>query len=309
MVTKQLIVSALLSLPLMVACAGQAPEPAWSPSTNQPGYAEDYPARVASLKDRFDSQERTAAQLERGFSAYPEALKEPSFAHVKAMVGQADEAGRSGTFAARVAEVEAVQRFFLEEKEPIHQRVAGAVTYAAKKENCTADLYGAAARGVDKAIEQQSEERLRSRNAAHRYIEENQDVLGKPNIEALEKQADEVALASFLANVGLELTRRDLEALLSEAEDVDATLDRAMEEQGAARSHGARSEAERKVAEERYKAASTAKSKLKGELEAARQALDKMTKRIEAARKSYEEALEGLEQRLEQKAETQGSKS
>ena len=126
----------------------------------------------------------------------------------------ADAEGKSSSYAAQALEGETVARFWDEEKQPLHQKIGGAVSYAGKQKECSKecgdDLGGVAAGASDRAVEKQLEERQQRLGEVHRFVEEHEDALGKPNMDPAEKQANGIAQLSHLTHVRLELYRREL---------------------------------------------------------------------------------------------------
>jgi chromosome segregation ATPase len=297
-----------LLLALSLGCASKQDPPLFAPSSDQPAYAERYPAALGSTRERFQEQETQATELSGRFSGYPDELNDPQWNHVREVVDRADHSGRSGTYAQKLEEIEHVQTFFEEEEQELNRQVGGAVSYAAKQKGCDAEVGGAAAHGMKKAVEKQIEKRLREYNEAHRYIEEHEDALGKNNIEKLEKQADEIAHASYLANVGVEATRRELKVMIEEAKDVESTLDKTIEEYGKAEQDPGRSDKEKQVARDRGEAAKAAKARIESEVQQAQKSLEELEGRIENLKKAYEDALEALRKKIEEKQKEQEAK-
>lgn len=296
----------LLGLALAALAASgcaQAPGPVAAPSGEQPAYAEAYPARLGGLRSRFASDETAARSSIAEFKAYPDKVKGANYQQVKAIVERADESGRSSDYADAALEAESIQRFLEEEKDPLRQKVAGGVAYAAKQKDCSEDLGGAAVASMERGIDKQLEERLRRHNEAHRYIEEHADELGKANADTLEKQADVIARTSHIAFVRLELYRRDLEASLDEASDARSTLARTVTESDTALAEGKPSAKRRAVLERRKSAAQAASSQLDSEVEQGRAALTEMEQRIGNLQREYDTALEALVDDLERRAE------
>jgi hypothetical protein len=211
---------------LAAAGCAQKQAPPAAPSGEQAGYAERYPARLEHVRAHFASDETEARAGFSEFKGFPDALRNANFEATREVVLRADAAGKSSTYTEASLEAETVNRFFDEEKEGLRQKVGGAVSYAAEQKQCSEDLGGAAVGAMERGVNKQLEERLRSYNEAHRYIEDHQDELGKPNLDTLEKQADKIARASNVAHVRLELYRREIEALLDDSSSVRSTLDR-----------------------------------------------------------------------------------
>lgn len=292
----------LFSLLLLTAACAQQPAPVAAPSGDFAGYAERYPNRLTDVRTRFAEEENRARSSLAEFKAYPDSLKNPDYARVKDVVTRADQTGRASAYSEASLEAEAVQRFFDEEKDPLRQKVAGGVSYAAKQKDCSEDLGGTAVASMERGVEKQLEERLRGRSDADRYIEDHEDQLGKPNVETLRKQADTIARTSHVAHVRLELYRRELEGLLGESSSVRSTLDRSTEESDAAIADAKSSKSRKAVAERRRSAAQEARGKLDAEVEQGQKALSEMEQRITALKRDYDAALDALLDDLDARA-------
>ena len=136
-----------------------------------------------------------------------------------------------------------VARFWTDEKDSLNQKGGrrGAVGGAKPKE-CTVDVASPAIGALDHA----GVDKASSKSALHmptteaeRYIEDHQDALGKlANLEKLQKQADDIALASYLVHVRVKQIKLELARQVDEASDVKKTLARsAPRRPGGARGH------------------------------------------------------------------------
>lgn len=288
---------------LALGCAEQQAA-VTAPSGDQASYAEAYPTKLEAVRAGFAEDETAARKTFPQLKELPGSLKNTDYEHVVTVVERADKEGRSGTYAETAREAETIQRFLTEEKEPLRQKVAGGVNYAAKQKNCDEELGSSAVFAMERGIDKQLEERLHARSDAHRYIEEHQEELGKGNVEALEKHADEIARTSYLVNVRLELHRRELEAMLSEAGSAESTLDRVIRENDAVLADDKATKSRKAVAQRRKDAAEAAKARIDADVEAAQRALDEMQGRITNAQREYQAALDALIEDLEQRAKT-----
>jgi len=285
-----------------VACTQKA-GPVASPSGEQAGYAERYPARLEHVRARFASDEAKARGGLSEFKGFPDALRNPNFEKTREVVIRADAAGKSSAYTEASLEAETVTRFFDEEKDGLRQKVGGAVAYAAGQKNCSEDLGGAAVGAMERGVDKQLEERLRSYNEAHRYIEDHQDELGKANVDTLEKQSDKISRASNLAHVRLELYRREIEALLADAGSVRSTLDRTTQESDAVLADASASKGKKAVAQRRRTAAQTARAALDSEVDQGKRSVEEMQQRIATLQKEYQAALDALTDDLSKRAE------
>ncbi|HEY2736269.1 MAG TPA: hypothetical protein VGI70_19860, partial [Polyangiales bacterium] len=173
-----------------------------------------------------------------------------------------------------------------------------AAQYAAKQKECTVDVaspaIGALDRGVDKALE----ERLRGHDEAHRYIEDHQDALGKPNLEKLQKQADDISLASYLVHVRVKELKLELSRMVDDASDVKKTLGRDDTEARSVIADPAASKGAKATAQTRATAAEGASANIDSEVDQAKRAVADMDARSQQLEKDYSAALTALEQAL-----------
>jgi hypothetical protein len=288
----------------VTACQQQQQQPLYASSAEEPAYAERYPAELAAARTRFAKDESEVTTLTGEFQKYPDELDKPSWPVVASVVEEADRAGKSWDYAAGMSEEGAVRDFYEEEKKPLVQKVGGAVDYAAKEKKCEeVEFYGPVAGGLERGVNQQLEERLRSRSVAQRTIEDNQEAIGKQNVEKLEKQADKIALASYLVNVRLPQTKRDIDAALADASGVKKTLARTKEQAKAVEDNPQASKAAKQLAQKRSAAAAEAEAQLDSEVAEAQKLSEQIEQRTSAAKKTYEDALDALESAIKARAE------
>jgi DNA anti-recombination protein RmuC len=158
-------------------------------------------------------------------------------------------------------------------------------------------------------VEKQLEKRLRENNEGQRFIEDNSDSLGTANVKTLQEQADEISLASYLANVGVKQTRKDLQARIEESTAVKNTLDREIEATKKASQDPARSEGEKAQAQKRQQAAEAAKAKIDSEVQQAQQLQQQLEERIKKVQEAYQKSLEDLRKKIDEKAKEKGSET
>jgi hypothetical protein len=292
-------------VPFVVGLVGcTRPQPAlYASAADQPAYAERYPAALGSTLNVYLTDEQQAHTLASGFTKYPDQLDKPSWPAVLDVVDAADQAGKSGDLANGMAQAEAVRGFYASAKDPIHQKVAGSVDYAAKQKQCDAELAGTAVGAMDRAIDQELDDSVRSHNAATRVIEDNQDALGKQNQDKLQKAADQIALASYIVHVRMPQTKQNLDASLGDASAVKRTLERDQEHAKAVLDDPHASKSAKVTADKRSAAASNALAALDAEIADAKKQSDEMEKRTQAAQKDYEQALDALRTELKKRAD------
>ena len=299
------LVLCTFSLLTSLACSKQPP-PLTAPSGEQPSYAEQYPTQLNTLRTRFAADEAKVRAALPQLEPAAQKLDRADPATVKQLFELADAEGKSSAYANQALEAETVSRFWDEEKQPLHQKIGGAVSYAGKQKECSKecgdDLGGVAAGSSDRAVEKQIEERQQRQGENHRFVEEQEDALGKANMDAAEKQAGAIAQLSHLTHVRLELYRRELEGSLSEASDVRSTLERTEKESDAVLADPKASKSRRALAEKRKASAVSARAALDGEVDQAKAALKDMEQREKQLVADYDKAFDALNDGLEQKA-------
>ena len=294
---QELTPIALLVTGLLSACSTR-PAPAFASSANESGYAERYPAALLAVRTEFANDETRAREIFSAFSNYPGALTAPDGEQVLGVVTRADAAGKSGSYAQEMDEQSHVTRFFSEEKDGLNQKVGGAAQYAAKQKECTVDVASPAIGALDHGVDKALETRLRDHDEAQRYIEDHQDALGKPNLEKLQKQADDITLASYLVHVRVKQLKLELTRLTDEASDVKKTLAHSDTDAQAVLADSAASKPAKTTAQSRATAAKTASTGLDIEVEQAKRAVEEMDARTDKLDKDYSAALDGLEKAL-----------
>jgi formamidopyrimidine-DNA glycosylase len=156
---------------------------------------------------------------------------------------------------------------------------------------------------MDRAVDQQLDESVRSHNAATRVIEDNQDALGKQNLDKLQKAADQIALASYIVHVRMPGTKRNLDASLADASTVKSTLEHDQERAKAVLDDPHASKAAKMTADKRSAAAANALAALDPEIADAKKQSDEMEKRTQAAQNDYEQALRALRDDIRSRAD------
>lgn len=288
-----------------LACSKQPP-PLTAASGEQPGYAEHYPASLTNLRSRFAADEAKVQSALPELEPSAQKLDKSDPATLAQLFELADAEGRSGAYANQALEAQTVSRFWDEEKQPLHQKIAGAVAYAGKQKSCVKecsdDLGGVAAGASDRAVEKQLEERQQRLGEVHRFVEDHEEQLTKPNADAAEKQANTIALLSHISHVRLELYRRELSASLAEASSVRSTLQRTQKESDEVLADAKASKSRRALAEKRKASATAALTALDAEVEQGEKAVQDMEQRQKKIAADYDKAFEALIDGLEAKA-------
>jgi hypothetical protein len=281
----------------------EAPEPQIASSAGESGYAARFPSELSAARGELQTDESNINMLTGKFPAYPAELDKPAWNHVLTVVDKADQAGRSQSYVDRAGETQVVQRFFDEEKDELNKKVGGAAQYAAIQKGCKeADVYGAVAHGLKEGVNKSLEKRLRERNEAEAYIQDNQEALGKTNVPKLEKQADDIAYASYLANIAVVQVKVRLKAMVAQGKDVSSTLDRTIADAQATAGDASRADADKKAAQKRLEAAQQAKQSIDSEVQQAEATLKDIDKRIQTIQEGYKKALDALRTDIQNKA-------
>lgn len=296
-----LLVAACIGFSALAGCSNQKPEPQVASSAGMQGYASRYPSQLAATRGQFDQQESQAGQLTGAFAAYPDQVNKPNWSDYSTMVDLADSSGRSRAYVERAKADNDVKDFFDAKKDKIEQKVGGAANYAIKQKGCKVDVYGTTAHALETAVTKQLEKRMQERNEADSFIDDHQDSLGKTNVDTLKKQADDIALASYLSNIADVQTKVDLARRVAEASDVKKTLQRSIKEEQAASTDTKLSDGERKAAQQRLQADQDAESRIDSELSQAQTVMKQLDSRIQKLKDQYNQALKALKQKIQQK--------
>jgi hypothetical protein len=287
----------------LTACADKRPKPIMVSSAGMPSYAISYPERLNTeatllVADRQQASEQSQKLHTRTTDLKPGA--DPAM--LLAIVRQADQAGRSEAFVQANAEARGLREFWEEERGPIAARVNGAAQKQLTESKCgtcgETDLGGPISYAMGAGIDKQLEKRLRACNEAHVLIEYNKDRLGAQNVPAIQKLADDIAMTSYQVNVALPQSRNRIEAMLDERDDVDDTLERAIQWERDFQASNP-SAGEKKESQERQAVLEKSRAELPAAVNAAAVASKDLDPQIESLRERYATAIETLEKDLE----------
>jgi hypothetical protein len=277
-----------------VACGAPPPEPQIASSAPQPGYAEHYPQELQDIATGFSQRESEVKKVVGEMPEYPNQLKNAPPDHVVAVYERADQAGKSYAYVERLREVQGTRAFFDAEGDEVAKKVAGACQYAAKQKGCEADVGGAAAHALKEGVDKQLEKRLRDSSDAHLYIDRYKNVLGKENADALDKQADDISYASYLANIEMVERKVRLKRIVEEADQIQKTADEFIESEHKFQKEPGVTEADRKASNERIEAMNKAKASLASSKAQAQSLLEGVEDRIKATQKTYSDGFNAL---------------
>src|SRR5262245_50318462 len=129
-----ILVTVLFGLSAL-GCSKEAP-PLTAPSGDHPGYAEQYPTLLNTLRTRYTQDEVAVQAALPELQPAADKLAAADPATLAELFTLADETGKSGAYASQALESETVTRFWDEEKQPLHQKIGGAVVYAGKQKEC-----------------------------------------------------------------------------------------------------------------------------------------------------------------------------
>ncbi len=294
---RQALLIGLLST--LSGCAKEGFGPTATPQEEHPAYAVTYSEQLETTNKLYGIERDFAGEFPSQLATYPEALTDPDWAKVHRLYELASEDGKSAHYAeVRRADAE-VATFFVEEKKEIVQKVNGGVQYQADQKKCDAQFYGSIDRGLEKGITERLEDREDAASRAQTFITQNEESLGKTNLETLRDQARQIAAAANRVYVSLAERHVRLEELVSQAEQVETTVERRLEE---LKNSSATTEAEKKAEEQERDALIEARTKIKPAVEQGRSRLKSSEENIQTARQKYEEALSQVLKQVSKKS-------
>lgn len=272
-------------------------------SADQISYAEDYPDQMSRTTERIDEGKAEVTEKSSSFPGYADQINDPTDWDVyRQVVEAADASGQSAGYAERAQQNEAVEDMLEEKDGEIRKRVASGVSYAAKEQGCSSDLGGAAAGAMKRAFEKRMDERLQERNEAYKIIERHEEQIGKPNVEPMKKQADDIARSSYVANVQLPTQRAKLQRLIDERSEVAATIDAKIQEENDFQASPGVSDKAKKASSERITELEQAKTELQNAQQFDDQQLQELDQQVTAAQDAHRKGLDDLLGKIDEKA-------
>lgn len=298
-----LVFAPALALSLAVAaCSAPKPEPEFASSANHGHYAREFPEALGAVTKDFSDRRIEARKLMGELPSYPGKLKDPSWAHVLEIVDRAGEDGRSHAYVARLRRVQGASAFFDAERDEINRKVAGSVSFVAKKKGCDESVAGAAPPALKDAVEKQLEKELHEASEAQQLVERYRGELGKENAAALEKQADEISRASYLVHIELVEDKLRILRMVSEADQIRRTADETIAAERAYQSgHKKITDAERKASEARIAEMSKSKAAMDSAMKQAEAVVPNLDEEIKKIQKEYADAMEALRAKIKEK--------
>lgn len=284
------------------ACSAPKPEPQIASSAPQGGYASGYSAEVMRVSSDFGAQRTEARRLEQGFSGYPADLKDPDWKRVGEVIAAADDAGKSWAYVDRARETQGARTFFDATQDELVKKTAGAAQYVVKKKGCDADVQGTVAQALKDSYGKQLEDQLRAATEAEVLIARHRGALGKDNVPALEKQADQVSRASYLVHVALVEDKLRLRRLIAEADEVKKTGEAFIQAEHDAQNEKGATDADKKDSDARIEVMRKAMAGVDGAVEQAKSLDSSLDQQIDEAQKEYADALLQLQAKVQEKA-------
>ena len=285
-----------LAFSLTAGCAAHAHDAKIASSADGAGYALRYvDALDAATKDfavdRQRAHDLSAALPARGNDVKPGSDR----ALLLRIVEESDRAGRGESYARTQSEERALRTFWEDERGPLSARVASAAQKNVSEAGCTqqVELGGSVQHALRDSLDKQLERRTRATNEGQRTVEQHKARFVPGTLPNVQRLSDEVALASHVVNVALKDDVRELERLLSERRDVDATLSRMLEDERAIQ-RDPHKPSEQKASQERVVQIEKSRATLAPRVEQAEQALKSHEDQLRAAQKEYETALDAL---------------
>jgi hypothetical protein len=287
---------------LVAGCGPATPEPELASSARHAGYAQAYPTDVQAITADFGQDQAEIKKTVGAFDKYEGELKNPNYNYVLEIYQRADEAGRSYAYVDRLREIHDAKTFFDDEKDEITRKVSGSAQYVTKQKGCDVDVSGAVAHALKESVDKQLEKRLHEASEAHRLIDRYREELGKENAAALERQADEISYAAYLAHVAIVEQKVRLRRMIEEAETVKKTADDFIAAEHEYQSKSGRTAADRKASDDRIAAMNKSKALIDSAVTQAKTTSEGMEDRITAAQKEYDDGIKKLEESIRAKA-------
>ncbi len=282
----------LSALFLASGCANNIPEPQVASSAAQPAYASGFPSSLQAVAKELDETETNLRKFDANLSGYPGELTDPNWEVVVKVTERSEQAGRSHAYREARRSVRAQHGFFEQEGPELTKKVAGTAQYVVKQKGCDVDVTGPISHALKDNVDKTLEKRMRAANDGQSVVESYRETLGKKNAAALEKQSDEIAEASYLANIGLVEQKLELRRLLADAEAVKKAIPDAMAAERAFQAESGRTDAEKQASHQRLEGLQRAQTELESSINAARKLDENIEKRIADARKAHDEAFQ-----------------
>lgn len=269
-------------------------------AASQSRYAEEYPEALEAETQDFDGDLSQVDEKSAAMPAYADEIAEPTdYSKTKEIVEAADQAGRSEAYVEAARERDAITGFFEDDDRAVTKKIAGSIQYAAEQKGCS-DMGGAAG-AFQRTIEKELEQKMRDANEAHVLIDRYEEDLGKANAEKLRKQADDIAEASYTAFIELPTRKYQLERMIAEGSEAQATLEREIESEKRTIDDPDAKDADKKAAEARIAELEQKKTTLDEKLSAVREREAQLEQQVKTAQDNYNKSFDELIAAIEAK--------
>lgn len=282
-----------------LACVGAKPEPVIASSASQGRYAQTYPQSLTAAATGFSATQSEVRAGIRELGDYPEQLKKPGWAHVREIMKSADQAGRSYLYVEQIRRVDGAFAFLAAEKDEIVKKVAGSVSFVAKKKGVELDAAGVVGPAFKDAVDKQLEKELRDANEGHLLIERYRMSLGRENSAALEKQVDMVSRLSYLVHVGLVEEKLRIKRMLAEAEEMRRAYDKFSQAERDFQVERRTTDAEKQASSDRIEEMNRSGALLDSALKQGDDLLPKLEEQLASIQRAYDEAFAALLAKIE----------
>jgi len=281
----------------LVACTEPQRGPEVASSSAQPQWAASYADDLRGASRTLSDDRARAHDLDQGLDARAKEVNPPfDSITLQAVVKRADDAGRSEAYVARAHEARQVRAFWDDERDKVVGRAAGAAKGVVGDAKCEGnpDPAGQVAYAVKDSVDRAIERRIRAANDAYVTIDRYKSAIGANNLDAVKKIADDVAYASYLANVALVDDRNRVIDLLQRQKDADATLQHAIADEREFQADKGRADAEKKSSDERVAQYQKADQSIGDSIVAANVSLKNLDDQIKQARADHDAAVQQL---------------
>lgn len=271
-----------------------------TPAAAHPVYARSYPSQLTASVQLYDVEHGATKDFIEKIKTFPAPLKGTSWPMVAETYKLARADGQSAHYARVRQENTEVSAFITAEKKEIVKKIGGSVQYQAKQDRCDSQFHGAVDSGFDKGIADRFDARREAHSQAQLYIAENQEKLGKDNIKQLRQQADAIATTSYLVHVLLAEHHQELVRSVDEANTVEKTLSKRLDELEASR-NSSETDDEKKARNQEQEQLFTARAELEHALAGAKKRLKSSEQDVQDVRTAFDAVMKALLEDVERR--------
>jgi hypothetical protein len=285
-----------LGFSLSAGCASHSYDAKVASSADGAGYALRYVDDLDSATKAFAADKQRAHDLTSSLPARARDVKPGGDRSLLLrIVEESDRAGRAESYARTQSEERALRAFWEDERGPLSARVAGAAQKDVLDAGCTqqVELGGSVQHALRDGLDKQLERRTRAANEGQRTLEQHKARLAAGTLPAVQRLSDEIALTSHLVHVALVSDVRELERLLGERRDVDATLGRMLEDERATQADPHKP-SEQKASQERVVQIEKSRAALTPKVAEAEAGLRDHEEQLRLAQEEYEKTSEAI---------------